>query len=177
MKMPILVVSLLLLCGCFSPQRTFENDPSGYGLYVATTNVFADSDLVVQQEGSGQVYILKNKHVAEGDSTAYIMGSLPPGRYHLETYSPDGRSNYPITTENGWFEVQANCYNYGGHYDFQQGADDMPSYKNITTLQDIESLPTHYRDLAQGRDICSATMGQPSDRLAAGDVAKVLTDL
>jgi hypothetical protein len=177
MKMPILVVSLLLLCGCFSPQRAFEDDPAGYGLYVATTNIFANSDVVVQQEGSGEIFILKNKHSYGGDSTAYIVASLPPGRYHLETYSPDGRSNYPITTDNGWFEVQANCYNYGGYYEFQQGADGMPSYKNTTTLQDIQNLPGHYKDMAEDRDVCSATMGQPSERLAAADVAKVLTDL
>ncbi len=177
MKMPALVVSLLLLCGCFSPQRAFQDDPTGYGLFVASTNIFANSDLVVQQEGSGQVFTLKNIHIAAGDSTGYIVASLPPGRYHLETYSPDGRNNYPITTANGWFDVQANCYNYGGRYDFGQSDDGMPTYKNTTTLQDIQGMPNHYKDLAEDRDICSATMGQPSERLAAADVAKVLTDL
>jgi hypothetical protein len=144
---------------------------------VATTNIFTNSDVVVQREGDGKVYVLKNKHIYAGDTSAYVMASLPPGRYHLETYNPDGRTNYPINTPNGWFEVQANCFNYGGHYDFGQGADGMPTYKNVTTLQDIASMPGHYRDLADGRDICSATMGQPSERLAADDVAKVLTNL
>jgi hypothetical protein len=177
MKTVMLAVSLLLLAGCFSPQSRFEKDPAAYGLFVATDNIFADSELMVQQEGTGQSFPLKNEHTAGGADTGYLMAALPPGRYRLQTYSPDGVHSYPITTDNGWFEVQANCYNYGGYYEFQQGADGIPGYKNVTTLQDIQNLPGHYKDPAQDRDICSATMGKPSERLAADDVAKVMPDL
>ncbi len=162
-----------LLCGCSTPQHAFENDPGQLGLYVAATNIFASSDIVVQQEGAKPISI-KVRHIAAGDSVGYAMASLPPGRYHLLSYNPDGRSNYPITTPNGWFDVQANCFNYGGTYTFQLGEDGMPSYTNSTTLQDIAALPHHYRDLAEGRDICSATMGHDSERLEAKDVAQVL---
>jgi hypothetical protein len=177
MKTFAFVLSLLLLAGCFGPARTFEADPSGYGLYVATTNIVADSDLKVQQEGSGQVFVLKNEHHNGTGDTAYILASLPPGRYHLAVYTPDGIHLYPISTENGWFEVQANCYNYGGYYEFQQSGDALPSYRNTTTLQDIQNLPDAYKDPARDHDICDATMGKPSERLAAADVAKVMPGL
>ena len=73
--------------------------------------------------------------------------------------------------------MQNNCFNYGGRYDFEMGQDGLPTYTNTTTLQDIAGLPSHYRDLAQGRDICSANMGHASERLDAADVAKVLPAL
>jgi hypothetical protein len=176
--MKSLVLSLfaasLLLCGCSTPQRAFENDPGQYGLYVATTNIFANSTIVVRHEDTGKFYAIKVNHIAAGDSAGYAMASLPAGRYTLQTYSPDGRSNYPITTANGWFQVQNDCFNYGGHFDFALGDDGMPSYANTNTLQDIQDLPHHYRDLAEGRDICSATMGHDGERLKAEDVAKVM---
>jgi hypothetical protein len=177
MKTMMLAVSLLLLAGCFSPQSRFAKDPGAYGLFVASDNILANSELMVQQEGTGELFPLKNEHVGSSAETGYVMAALPPGRYRLQTYSPDGQNIYPVSTDNGWFEVQANCYNYGGHYEFQQDADGMPSYKNITTLQDIQDLPGHYKDPAQDRDLCSATMGKPSERLAAADVAKVMPDL
>ena len=170
-------LSALLLGACSEAEHKFQSDPQEYGLFVATTNIFANSDLVVQEEGSGKVYQIKIWHVAAGDSMGYAMASLPAGRYHLETYSPDARNNYPITTDNGWFEVQDDCFNYGGRYDFAMGQDGLPSYTNTTTLQDIASLPGHYRDLAKDRDLCSANMGHPSERLKAADVATVLPDL
>ena len=179
MKKLMLCISLsaLALCACSEAEHKFKSDPQDYGLYLATTNVFANSDLVVQEETTGKIYQIKIWHIDAGDSTGYAMASLPAGRYHLETYSPDGRNNYPITTGNGWFEVQDNCFNYGGRYDFEMGEDGMPVYSNSNTLQDIAGLPHHYRDLAEDRDVCSATMGHASERLDAADVAKVLPDL
>ena len=179
MKTSMLCASLtaLALCACATPQHAFENDPEHYGLFLATTNVFANSIISVQEETTGKVYGIKIWHIAAGDSAGYAMASLPAGRYRLETYSPDGRDNYPITTGNGWFEVQDDCFNYGGHYDFEIGQDGLPTYTNTTTLQDIASLPHHYRDLAEDHDLCSASMGHASERLKAEDVAKVLPDL
>jgi len=170
-------LAILALCACSEAEHKFESDPDEYGLFLATTNVFANSVITVQEESSGKVYGIKIWHIAAGDTVGYAMASLPAGRYRLETYSPDGRNNYPITTGNGWFEVQNNCFNFGGNYDFEMGQDGMPVYSNSNTLQDIAGLPHHYRDLAEDRDICSATMGHPSERLPAADVAKVLPDL
>ena len=172
-----IALSAVALCACSEAEHKFKSDPQDYGLYVATTNIFTNSDLVVQQEGSGKVYPIKVWHVAAGDSVGYAMASLPAGRYHLETYNPDGRNNYQITTANGWFEVQDDCFNYGGRYDFAMGDDGLPTYTNTTTLQDIAAMPGHYRDLAKDHDLCSASMGQPSERLKAEDVAKVLPNL
>ncbi|HEY1772100.1 MAG TPA: hypothetical protein VGH91_02780 [Gammaproteobacteria bacterium] len=178
MKNFMLALSLSLLAGCSSPQSAFEQDPTGVGLYVASTNIAADSTIVVQQEGTGQDIQLANKHTESGGDTGYIMMALPPGRYHFELYSPDGLNSLPVATDNGWFEVQANCYNYGGHYEFQQqGGNGLPTYKDTTTLQDIQNLPPRYKDPAQNHDICSADMGHASERLAAADVAKVMPGL
>jgi hypothetical protein len=169
-----LCLSGLLLGACSTPENRAESDPQGYGLFVATTNIFANSTIWVQQEGQ-QPMAVKVTHL--GNDVGYAMASLPPGRYRLITYSPDGRNNYPITTDNGWFEVQANCFNYGGEYQFQQGDDGMPRYSNKITLQDIQNLPHHYRSLAEGKDVCDAGMGHPGERLKAEDVAKVMPDL
>lgn len=178
MKNFMLAVSLSLLAGCSSPQHAFEQDPTGVGLYVASTNIVADTKIVVQQEGTGKDVTLENEHSQGGGDTGYIMIALPPGRYHFELYSPDGVGSYPVATDNGWFEVQANCYNYGGYYEFQsQGSNGLPTYKNTTTLQDIQNLPAKYKDPAKDRDVCSADMGHASERLAADDVAKVMPSL
>jgi|GEM_PF-6292998 len=170
MKKLMGLCAALLLCACATPQHAFESDPDGYGLFVATSNIFADSKVVVQQEGSGTMFQIQVRHLGGGSDTGYLMASLPPGRYSLQAYSPDGVNSYALTTANGWFEVQTNCFNYGGRYDFEQDADGLPSYTNTTTLQDIASLPGHYRDLAEDRDICGAAMGKPGDRLKAADV-------
>ena len=164
-----------LLAACSStPQQLAEDHPSGYGLFVATTNVSANSHLYVQKEGGDPVAV-KISHV--GTDVGYAMASLPPGRYSLLMYSPDGRNNFPITTQNGWFEVQAGCFNYGGDYQFSQGDDGLPRYTNKTTLADIQAMPGEYKDLAKSKDICDAGMGRPSERLKAEDVAKVMPDL
>ena len=177
MKNFMLAWSLSLLAAC-SAQSQFAKDPTGYGLYVASTNIAADTKLIVQQESTGQDITLDNLHSAGSGDTGYIMIALPPGRYHFELYSPDGVGSYPVASDNGWFEVQANCYNYGGYYEFQaQGANGMPTYKDTTTLQDIQNLPAQYKTPARNHDICSADMGHASERLAAEDVAKVMPSL
>lgn len=169
-----LCLSGLLLGACATPEHRAESDPEDYGLFVATTNIFTNSTIIVQQEGQPPLAVKVN-HL--GSDVGYAMASLPPGRYRLITYSPDGRNNFPITTDNGWFEVQANCFNYGGDYQFSEGDDGMSRYSNRTTLQDIAGLPHHYRDLAEGKDICDAGMGHAGERLKAEDVAKVMPDL
>ncbi|MGE5625028.1 MAG: hypothetical protein ACM3ZT_05720 [Bacillota bacterium] len=174
MKKLLWAAAAAVLCACSAPQHRFESDPGGYGLFVATTNIFANSMLVVQNEDSGKLYPIRINHNVAGDSAGYAMASLPAGRYHLETYSPDGVNNYPITTANGWFEVQNNCFNFGGRYDFAIGEDNLPVYTNTTTLQDIADLPHHYRDLASPHDVCDAGMGRASERLKYADVKEML---
>ena len=164
----------LMLCACATPQKAFENDPGDYGLYVATTNIYANSMFVVQQEGTGKVFSIRINHMAAGDSVGYLMASLPAGRYHLSLYSPDGTNNYPITTPNGWFDVQNNCFNFGGRYNFRMGEDGLPTYQNSSTLQDVGTLPRHYRDLASGHDVCQATMGHENERFPYDQVKEPL---
>src|ERR1700742_3006457 len=162
----LLSASGLLLGACSTPERLARSYPEEYGLFVATTNIYANSNIFVQKDGDEPAAIKVN-HV--GSEVGYAMASPPAGRYRLMMYSPDGRTNFPITTENGWFEVQADCFNYGGDYQFTPGEDGMPRYSNRTTLADIQNLPGHYKDLAEGKDICAATMGHASERLKAED--------
>lgn len=174
MKKLVSTAVALALCACATPQKAFESDPEDYGLYIATTNIYANSEFVVQQEGTGKVFSIRISHMAPGDSTGYIMASLPAGRYRLSLYSPDGTHSYPITTPNGWFDVQNDCFNFGGRYDFQMGEDGLPTYQNTSTLQDVASLPHHYRDLVSGHDVCQATMGRENDRFGYADVKQQL---
>ena len=176
MKKLMSIVPAGLLAACAStPQHLAEANPAEYGLFVATTNVQANSHLYVLKDGTSDPMVVKISRV--GTDVGYAMASLPPGRYSLLMYSPDGRNNFPITTQNGWFEVQAGCFNYGGDYQFSQGDDGLPRYTNKTTLADIQAMPGEYKDLARSKDICDAGMGRPSERLKAEDVAKVMPDL
>lgn len=163
-----------LLCACASQEHKFLNDPDTYGLYVASLNFDQDAELTVQNAQTGESSILKARHI-NNSVLAYTSGSLTPGRYTLVSYVTNLGVTVPIGSTNGFFEVQAGCYNYGGAYDFETQADGTVSYTNTTRLKDIEQLPRTVRDPALGHDICGATMGKASERLAAADVANLLS--
>lgn len=168
-KLSVLMIALVL-CACASPQRDFLQDPNSYGLYVASANFDEDVNLVVQNTATGKMERLEVRH-PNRSTTAYISGSLPPGRYALVSFDEVASGiSFPVSSPNGFFEVQANCYNYGGAYDFETQSDGTVLYTNTTTLKDIEKLPQSLRAPAVGRDICAASMGKPSERLAAADV-------
>jgi hypothetical protein len=169
MKKLLLMLMPLVLGACASEAgHQFAADPGQYGLYVAATNIYMDTPIAVKNADTGAVVALKVQHY--GSTTGYVIASLPPGRYELQSYTPDGVTDVPLTTANGYFDVQANCFNYGGQYDFGVDANGAPTYNDTTTLKDIEDLPHALRTYAQGRDICSAGMGQKNERLAAADV-------
>lgn len=170
MKILIMALAALGLGACSgTPQAGFAGDPSQYGMYVAASNIYVDAPVTVKNAATGQSYDIPVKHVG-GDDTGYLAAALPAGHYTLVSYRPLGGKPAPLDTPNGYFDVQANCFNYGGVYDFELGGDGVPTYQNVSRLKDIEKLPQQYREQAQGRDICSAAMGQPNDRLAAPDV-------
>lgn len=170
MKILMTAVSALILCACGSAaERDFQQNPALYGLYVAASNIYVDSPVTVKNTGTGQSYDIPVKHLG-GGQTGYLAASLPAGHYTLESYRPLGGKSVPLTTPNGYFDVQANCFNYGGVYDFEFTSEGLPTYQNVSRLKDIEQLPSEYRQQAVGRDICSASMGQANDRIAAADV-------
>jgi hypothetical protein len=174
MKKPILALLPLVLAACATESGSrFADNPQRYGLYVASANVFMDTPIVVKNADTGEIVPLKVRHFKAGDE-GYVVESLPAGRYLLESYTPDGVTDYPLATPNGYFEVQNGCFNYGGQYDFGVDANGSPTYTNATTLKDIEKLPHTIRAYAQGRDICAAGMGKASERLAAADVQSQL---
>ena len=169
MKRLSLVLASLSLAACATQAgHQFADNPQQYGFYVAATNVYMDTPIVVKNTDTGQMVVLSVKHY--GGATGYVAESLPPGRYALQSYTPDAVTSVPLTTPNGYFDVQANCFNYGGQYNFGVDANGAPSYNDTVTLKDIEQLPHSIRDYAKGRDICSAGMGAQNERLAAADV-------
>ena len=170
MKILMTAVSVLALSACSGgTQRDFEANPGAYGLYVAASNIYVDAPVTVKNASTGQSYDIPVKHIGGGD-TGYLAAALPAGHYTLESYRPMGGKSVPLNTPNGYFDVQANCFNYGGVYDFELGNDGVPTYQNVSRLKDIEKLPSEYRQQALGRDICSAAMGQANDRITASDV-------
>lgn len=170
MKKLLLALLFLGLAACATGAGyKFADDPQHYGLYVAAANVYMDMPIVVKNADTGQLTALKVRHFEAGDK-GFVVESLPAGRYLLESYTPDGVTDYPLVTANGYFEVQNNCFNYGGEYDFGVDAQGNSTYTNSTTLKDIEQLPHTIRKYAQDRDICAAGMGKASERLAAADV-------
>ena len=175
MKRLTLAFLPLVLAACATESGSrFANDPQQYGLYVAAANVFMNTPIAVKNTATGEVIALTVKHYESGD-VGYVAESLPAGRYQLESYTPDGTSSIPLETANGYFDVQDNCFNYGGEYDFGVDANGSPTYTNSTTLKDIEKLPHTIRKYAEGRDICSAAMGKANERLAAADVESQLS--
>lgn len=172
-KLIVAVLPLLLTACATQSGAKFADDPLRYGLFTASANVFMDTPIVVKNAATGEIIPLMVKHFQSGDE-GYVVESLPAGRYLLESYTPDGVTDYPLTTANGYFDVQSDCFNYGGQYDF--GVDDRgnPTYTNSTTLKDIEKLPHTIRKYAEGRDICAAGMGKPNERLMAADVKSQL---
>lgn len=162
-----------LLCACAAPQHAFLHDPESYGLYVATTNFDNDGEIVVEDANGGATK-LQVLHPG-GSQTGYIYQSLPPGHYSFITYTPKLGVTVPIRSANGTFDVQANCYNYGGAYDFETTEEGAVTYSNTTRIKDIEQLPSNLKEMAVGRDVCDATMGKASERMAAADLQGLLT--
>jgi hypothetical protein len=172
MKKSLMMVAAaaLLLCACAAPERAFENSPEQYGLYVASSNIFVEVPVTLRNAETNQTFEIKPKHEGRGEPTGYLVASLPAGRYFLVSYSPDGTALESLETPNGYFDVQANCFNYGGFFDFETVGVDQPTYQNTVRLKDIEQLPSRLRGLAAGRDICSAGMGKTNERIALSDL-------
>ena len=169
MKKLIGLAAVLALGACAGPESAFKDDPGHYALFVAVSNDYIDAPLIVKNADTGQLVGIETHHFGHDDK-GYLMASLPPGRYTLESYSLDGSHAYPLEAPTSYFTVQNDCFNYGGFYDFGVGPDGQPLYTNTTTLKDIEKLPDNIRKFARERDICSAAMGKDSDRLKAADV-------
>ena len=174
MKKLMLAIIPLTLAACSTPaEREFRDNPRQLGLYVAVTDILADTHVVVKNAHNGQVIELQVKHQLH-DNTGYIVAALPAGHYTWYTYSPDGQTVVSLVTPNGYFDVQADCFNYGGKYKFGTDAKGAPLFNDTTRLKDIEQLPWNIRRYARDRDICSAAMGETNDRLAAADVIPLL---
>jgi hypothetical protein len=164
----------MALAACASgPDAAFQASPTQYGLYVASANLYVDAPLMVKRADNGALFQIPVKH-ERGSDTGYLLASLPPGRYLLDSYRPTGGKAVTISTGNGYFDVQADCFNYGGRYDFSLDPA-TPPYSNVSRIKDIEQLPAQYRRLVAGHDVCSAAMGQANDRIAYADIKDLLS--
>ncbi|HET7395639.1 MAG TPA: hypothetical protein VFK12_04310 [Gammaproteobacteria bacterium] len=174
MKKMLFIVPALLLSACASPQGAFIEAPAEYGLYVASTNIYFDTQIVFKSEKTGELIKARVEHPDHG-AIGYLMASLPPGRYFIYSYSPNPNVSLDVMASNGYFDVQADCFNYGGELDFAVDDKGVPSYTDSSRIMDLEQFPSKYRKLARGRDICAATMGKPNERFAATDIAKLMS--
>lgn len=174
MKKLCILAAFLALTACASPAtKQFAQDPGHYGLYVATVNLPMDTAIVVKNADTGALVPLKITHKGH-DDTGYIAESMPAGHYLLQGYTPDGTTMVSLETPDGYFDVQASCYNYGGHFDIGLDSAGKTSYTDTTKLKDIESLPWDIRHQAADRDVCSAALGEVNQRMAASDAASQL---
>jgi len=173
MQKTIILMSLLGLAACTPAiDSSFKDDPQHLGVFVATSNIMVNTSIMLK-DAAGNPVKIQVVHYGH-DDTGYINSPLAPGRYTLVGYSPDGENAVSLATPDGYFDIQANCFNYGGHYDFGVDQTGKPSYMNTTTLKDIEGLPKDLKRLADGRDVCAAPMGGENQRLSAADAASQL---
>lgn len=161
----IVLVFAFVATGCTGNTEPFDNHPERYGLFVASTNLYFDNPLVIKREETGETIAIPMKKYVGSDS-GYLVQALPPGRYDIYSYSPYVNVTIPLQTPDGFFDVQANCFDYGGHYHFELPA----NYQNALALKDIERLPSSIRKLAVNRDICISPVGKASQRLSGQDL-------
>jgi len=163
-----LLVFVGCVAGCAETAQPFVDHPEQYGLFVASTNLYFDIPLVVEREGTNETIAIPVKRYA-GNYTGYLVQALPPGRYYIHSYSRYSNVTIPLHTSDGFFDVQANCFNYGGYYNFQLEHPPV-GYQNTTALEDIERLPAPIRKLAVNRNVCLSSMGDASQRLSSDDL-------
>lgn len=164
---------LLLACsGCALSPQAFVDHPDRYGLFVASTWLYADTPVTVQDADSGKIYAIQIKRIGNQRVT-YLVQSLPPGHYYVygvESYSGSPSS---LKTGNGYFEVQADCFNYAGHIDLESMDQEQPDLYSDQVSRALRDMPADLQALAKGRDICISALGHASSRIPAAEARKL----
>ena len=170
---PLLILSLLL-CGCSLTKEPYLADPAHYGLYVASTWFYANMPVTVQDADSGKTYAIQIHRIGN-EKTTYLVSSLPPGHYYL--YGISSYSGSPVSLKSGetYFEVQAGCFNYGGHIDLQSLDEPQPDLYSDEVAKAIQAMPQDLQQDARGHDICISALGHASVRIPAAQAADLFS--
>lgn len=172
-RSPVLLALMLVTCaGCSLTKEPYLADPSHYGLFVASTWLYAQLPVTVQDADSGKTYAIQIDRI-RNERVTYLVKSLPPGHYYVYGISSYSGSPTPLKTGNSYFEVQAGCFNYGGHIDFQSLGEPQPDLYSDEVAQAIQAMPPDLKALAQGHDICISALGHASVRIPAAKAAEL----
>ena len=154
------------MVGCSLTKEPYLADPDHYGLFVASTWFYANLPVTVQDADSGKTYAIQI-HRIRNERVTYLVQSLPPGHYYVYSVASYSGSAAPLKTGNGYFEVQAGCFNYAGQIDLQSLDRPQPDLYSDEVGQDLHDLPPDLRQLAAGHDICISALGHASVRIPA----------
>lgn len=169
----LVLVSLGLFCaGCSLTKEPYLADPAHYGLYVASTWLYAQVPITVQDADSGKTYAIQIDRIRNQKLT-YLVSSLPPGHYYLYSVSSYAGSPTPLKSGETYFEVQAGCFNYGGHIDLQSLDDPQPDLYSDQVAQAIQAMPRDLQEEAKGHDVCISALGHASVRIPADKAAEL----
>ena len=171
----VVLSSLGLCAGCSLSPQAFLEHPDRYGLFVASTWLYSDTPVTVQDADNGKTYAIQIKRVGTQRVT-YLVQSLPPGHYYvygLESYRGEPVS---LKTGNSYFEVQADCFNYAGHIDLESLDREQPDLYSDQVAHALRDMPADLRDLARGRDICISALGHASSRIPAAEATRLFGD-
>jgi hypothetical protein len=132
-----------------------------------------DIPLQIKSEETGEVISIQTKPFGM-NGRGYLEESLKPGRYYIYSYHPYANVTVPLLTATGYFDIQVNCFNYGGYLNFGMDGN-RPEYRNTIDLMDIHQLPQSMSNLAKGKDICMAPLGKTNQRFRYGDIKDLLS--
>ncbi len=158
------VLAALFAAGCSQSAKPFTDNPEHYGLFVASTWLYADTPVTVQDADSGKTYAIQIKRIGT-ERTTYLVQSLPPGHYYVYSVTSYGGGSASLKTGNSYFEVQADCFNYAGHIDLQSLDDAQPDLYSDDVAAGLAQLPADIKALAADRDICISALGHASQRI------------
>lgn len=172
--LPAAALLTMLCAGCSLTKEPYQADPAHYGLYVASTWLYANMPVTVQDADSGKTYAIQI-HRIRNERTTYLVGSLPPGHYYLYGIASYEGPSVPLKTGETYFEVQAGCFNYGGHIDLQALDRPQPDLYADQVAQALQAMPEDLRDEARGHDVCISALGHASVRLPADQAAALFS--
>src|SRR5438445_4457048 len=133
LKIPLMFGLSLMVCACSLTDKGFIEQPDQYGLYVAVTNIYMDIPVQIQNDATGEVISIQTHLYGREGAYGYLEQSLKPGRYHLYSYHPFKNINISLQTSTGHFDIQAGCFNFGGHINFDT-VDNRATYTNEVDL-------------------------------------------
>lgn len=172
MRREATLAAVFLLCSCSLTKEPYLADPAHFGLYVASTWLYANMPITVQDADSGKTYAIQI-HRIRNERTTYLVSSLPPGHYFLYSIASYSGSPAPLKTGETYFEVQAGCFNYGGQIDLQSLDEPQPDLYSDQVAKAIQAMPEDLQEEARGHDVCISALGHSSVRIPAAKAVEL----